>query len=453
MLVPLLAVCASLPLALALSVGAPIARTGPAGASTTFAGDGVSGFGSARTYGTFAGTSLSAPAVGIAATPSGAGYWVAAADGGVFTFGDAQFYGSTGNLHLNAPVVGVAGTADGKGYWLVALDGGIFAYGDAAFDGSMGAVTLNQPVVGMTATPDGKGYWLVASDGGIFAFGDAAFYGSMGAVPLNEPVAGIAATHDGRGYWMVAADGGIFAFGDAAFFGSAANAKIGTWVTGIAPTLDGAGYWLVAATAGVLPYGDAKFLGPTPNLPPFSPTTAIVAAPKGNGYWLLQPDDITTTFTNPSTGAVTSIVQAAASQIGPDPDADRGTFCNPYGPCEQWCALFATWSWEQAGVTVPRYAFTGDIYRWGAARGLSLGPGTRPASGDAVLFGTGPTTATTSTHVGIVAQVWPDGAIDTVEGDAGPEPNGKFATVINGPFLPALSAEENGEPVYAYVRP
>jgi hypothetical protein len=34
------------------------------------------------------------PVVGLAATPSGRGYWLAAADGGVFAFGDAAFHGA-----------------------------------------------------------------------------------------------------------------------------------------------------------------------------------------------------------------------------------------------------------------------------------------------------------------------------------------------------------------------
>ena len=41
---------------------------------------------------------LNQPTVGIAATPSGNGYWLVAADGGIFTFGDAAFFGSTGDL-------------------------------------------------------------------------------------------------------------------------------------------------------------------------------------------------------------------------------------------------------------------------------------------------------------------------------------------------------------------
>ena len=61
-----------------------------------------------------------------------------AADGGVFAFGDAPFEGSTGGQHLNAPVVGMAATPTGHGYWLVAADGGVFAFGDAPFEGSDG---------------------------------------------------------------------------------------------------------------------------------------------------------------------------------------------------------------------------------------------------------------------------------------------------------------------------
>lgn len=37
---------------------------------------------------------ISAPIVGMAATPTGLGYWLVAADGGVFSFGDAKFFGN-----------------------------------------------------------------------------------------------------------------------------------------------------------------------------------------------------------------------------------------------------------------------------------------------------------------------------------------------------------------------
>ena len=35
-----------------------------------------------------------------------------------------------------------------------------------------------------------------------------------------------------------------------------------------------------------------------------------------------------------------------------------------------------------------------------------------------------------------MVQIWPDGAIVTVEGDAGPAPVGSLAVIVNGPYLP-----------------
>jgi hypothetical protein len=67
----------------------------------------------------------------------------------VFSFGDAPFYGSMGGTPLNAPVVGIAATPDGKGYWLAAWDGGVFSFGSALFEGSMAGKIMNAPVVGI----------------------------------------------------------------------------------------------------------------------------------------------------------------------------------------------------------------------------------------------------------------------------------------------------------------
>ena len=145
-----------------------------------------------------------------------------------------------GGQHLNAPVVGMAATPSGRGYWLVAADGGIFDYGDAPFFGSMGGQHLNAPVVGMAATPSGRATgwspptaassttatppssapWAAststprwsawppppraaatgwsAADGGVFTYGDAAFDGSTGAIHLNMPVVGLAPFGNGR---------------------------------------------------------------------------------------------------------------------------------------------------------------------------------------------------------------------------------------------------------------
>ena len=339
----------------------------------------------------------------------------------------------------------------GKGYWLVALDGGIFTFGDAAFYGSTGAVQLNSPIVGMAATADGHGYWLVAADGGIFTFGDAPFYGSTGAVRLNSPVVGMAATADGHGYWLVAADGGIFTFGDAPFYGSEGGSLISASVAGMATTSDGQGYWLAGSGGAVYSFGDAKPYGNNAATKPEPPIAAITATPSGNGYWLLEPDAFPTGFTHPGTGS--AIVGIAASQIQANPDAGSGLFCNPYGPCEEWCALFATWVWEVAGIPIPHYAFVGDIYTWAVSHTAALAANQTLHPGEEVLYGTGPWSVSTAVHVGIVAQVWPDGAIATIEGDSGPGPHGYFSVNINGPFLPTHSHEYNGVSIFAVAVP
>jgi hypothetical protein len=276
-----LVACAALLLSLGATFAAPVGASIPA---TDVAGSPVA-FGDAASLGA-APAQTAAPVVGMAATPSGSGYWIVAGDGGIFTFGDAGFYGSMGGQPLNDPIVGMAATPDGKGYWLVASDGGIFTFGDAHFYGSMGGQPLNEPVVGIAATPDGKGYWEVASDGGIFSFGDAHFYGSMGGKPLNQPVVGMAAAPAGGGYLEVASDGGVFSFGNAPFYGSAAG-QSDAFVVGISVTSGGTGYWLVAANGGVFAYGDAPFFGSMGGLTLADPIVGMAATPDNGGYWLL----------------------------------------------------------------------------------------------------------------------------------------------------------------------
>ncbi len=431
----------------------------PAGAAQqahVYDDGGMIGFGSVSLSNPSLPQPLNSPVFAGVATPDGGGYLLASADGGVFASGDATFEGSAGALPLNGPIVAMATTADAKGYWLGALDGGIFAYGDAQFYGSMGATPLNQPIVGMASTPDGKGYWLVAADGGIFSFGDAGFYGSTGSLALNAPIVGMAATHDGKGYWLVAADGGIFNFGDAGFDGSAGGANLPDSVVGMVASPDGGGYLIATENGVVLPYGDAQAFGGLSLDPTATQISGIIGNNKGTGYWLLDPQawqySFATATPEPMVPGSTAIAAAVASQIEPDPDT-QGLYCNPYGPCEEWCALFATWAWEQAGIPIPRYAFTGDIWGWAASNGADLPPTATPAIGDAVLYGTGPQSTSTSVHVGIVTEVWPDGSIMTVGGDSGPGRDGYLSTALDGPFLPADSASYNGVPIYGFAQP
>ena len=57
-----------------------------------------------------------------------------------FTYNTPEVYmpaDDPNRINVNAPIVGMAATPTGKGYWLVAADGGIFAFGDAGFFGNV----------------------------------------------------------------------------------------------------------------------------------------------------------------------------------------------------------------------------------------------------------------------------------------------------------------------------
>jgi Immunoglobulin-like domain of bacterial spore germination len=283
-------------------------------------------FGTAADVGDTGALSLVAPLVGAAATPSGGGYWLAAADGGVFAYGNATFRGSAASLPLAAPVAGIAAPPSGNGYWLVGADGGVFSYA-VPFMGSAAGLPLAAPIVGIASTPTGGGYWLVGADGGVFAYGDAVFRGSAALLPLVEPIVGIAPTPSGNGYWLVAADGGVFAYGDAAFLGSAAGLPLTAPVVGIEPTATGNGYWLAAGDGGVFAYGGAPFLGSTANLDFIPGFVALVSSGAG-GYWLVADGMSQSLF--PGIWPQTTAAEAAADTGHLDPAAVAAEFMDVY---------------------------------------------------------------------------------------------------------------------------
>ena len=327
------------------------------------------GFGSAGNFGPAGGLQLNAPAVGMATTPSGQGYWIVGADGGIFNYGDAQYFGSTGAMHLNQPIVGMAATHDGGGYWLVASDGGIFSFGDAQFHGSTGAMHLNQPIVAMAATPDGGGYWLVASDGGIFSFGDAQFYGSTGAIHLNRPIVGMAAVPGGGGYWLVASDGGIFAYGTAPFLGSMGGTPLNAPIVGLAASANG--YWMAARDGGVFTF-NAPYLGSMGGQSNPNPIQAITATPDGQGFWLLPttPPPLPPTIGPGTSGAAVSSLQSQLLALGYWVDTTNGSFDDS---TEQ-----AVWALQKA-AGLPRDGAVGPA-TW-AALGADVVPHPRSTSG------------------------------------------------------------------------
>lgn len=135
--------------------------------------------------------------------------------GRVSTGSGQSFHGDLRGMRLAAPVVGIAPTPTKAGYWLVSADGGVFTFGDARFFGSAGGLRLAGPITGLTAMPDGTGYWLVSADGGVFAFGRAPFLGAVAGSRLPAPIARINRTHTGAGYALYDTQGRRYGFGDA----------------------------------------------------------------------------------------------------------------------------------------------------------------------------------------------------------------------------------------------
>lgn len=115
-----------------------------------------------------------------------------------------------------------------------------------------------------------------------------------------------------------------------------------------------------------------------------------------------------------------TIIKAADKEIG---TKETGENCQKYSDqCVSWCALFAMSTWQAAGVDVDneKYAFTGNVYEDGKAKGTAYDSGqlSQAKRGDVLLFGTGPSTAKTSKHIGVVEKVDGD-KVTTIEGNAG----------------------------------
>lgn len=118
------------------------------------------------------------------------------------------------------------------------------------------------------------------------------------------------------------------------------------------------------------------------------------------------------------------IITAARAELGTEETGDN---CQKYSDqCVAWCALFAMSTWEKAGVDVENeeFAFTGDVYTTGQAKGKAYGgeqlSEARP--GDVLLFGTGPATPSSSKHIGVVEKVEGD-TVTLIEGNTGDNPD------------------------------
>jgi hypothetical protein len=203
-------------------------------------------------------------------------------------------------------------------------------------------------------------------------------------------------------------------------------------------------WWQTAQALGVDPTGSGQWSGLVTVQLVNLPATPLTSSTEDD------PPDAAgcSTTTAGATASGATIVQIAQSQLGV---YDGGDFCSPYshGRCEPWCSDFLTWVWQHAGIDIPDYPFSGDVYTWGQRNTQVLPPTATPAPGDAIEFGTGPQSSSTSVHVGIVETVFPNGEITVINGDF------DHHVERSGPFQPAQAAAESGSgsPIYAYVVP
>lgn len=122
--------------------------------------------------------------------------------------------------------------------------------------------------------------------------------------------------------------------------------------------------------------------------------------------------------------AAQRIVQAAQGEVGQaeqppgSNDSPRiamyrtATAGSAVGP---WCAYFASWCAQQAGVPVGEqgqgFGSVDALYAWAqrTGRAVPAGAGVRPNPGDFVVW---------DEHIGVVESVDPDGTIHTIEGNS-----------------------------------
>lgn len=140
-------------------------------------------------------------------------------------------------------------------------------------------------------------------------------------------------------------------------------------------------------------------------------------------------------------GVRSSIVNVMRGELGTS-ERPLGSNCTPYGPCEAWCADFATWVWRHAGVSnIGRIAYVPNLVLWARQHGSwKPGSGNDPQPGDMVIF--------SGLHVGIVERVSASGAITIIAGNTG-----TMNVARRGPAQPSNGYAMGPASISGYVSP
>lgn len=212
----------------------------------------------------------SSPAVSIAATPDGSGYWILHNDGTIASYGDATAFNV--GAAFPGPAIGLAVTPSGLGGWVLAKNGTVASVGTVP--SSVYGIAQSLPTgtyVGITPAPDGQGYYAVNSGGEVFGAGSVQGKWSTG---LRRAVS-IAADPAG-GAWVLGKNGTVVGVDGAKSIGNvtAQVSLAGEVPAAIAPTPDGAGYYIGTTDGRIYPFGDAVLPA---SLPPLAEGRAPLA--------------------------------------------------------------------------------------------------------------------------------------------------------------------------------
>jgi surface antigen len=137
-------------------------------------------------------------------------------------------------------------------------------------------------------------------------------------------------------------------------------------------------------------------------------------------------------------GTRADIVRIAQSQVGTKASPAQ---CQPYSKnCEPWCADFATWVWQKAGISVPSMPGAPEWRTYGQSHGTWHT--SNPQPGDVVEF--------SDLHVGIVESVSSNGDITIIAGNSGGHPG---AVLRHGPASPSNWQSMGPGPITGYTSP
>ena len=126
-----------------------------------------------------------------------------------------------------------------------------------------------------------------------------------------------------------------------------------------------------------------------------------------------------------ASGSREEIVDIARKEVG---YRERAGNCVKYwgGVCEFWCADFASWVWDKAGIKIGRTPHCNGFMDWGQKKTKWKPVTGSPEVGDAILYGS----PGNCEHIGLVEKVHGNGMITTIEGNWGD------AVTRRGPFKP-----------------